>query len=118
MQTIQFKDPNNLFVCNSSQFGNNARVAPHASVTDGLMDLCFVRKVPLSQAVAFTARLFMGIVHKSRYVEIVQASSFRLELAEPIAFHIDGEPHPPAQLFDASIQPGSLRMVVPIKSPL
>ena len=95
-----------IALANSSQFGNNARVAPNASVTDGLMDLCFVRKVPLSQAVAFTVRLFMGIVDKSSYVEIVKASSFRLELAEPMPFHIDGEPHPPAQRFDASIQPG------------
>ncbi|MBS1979496.1 MAG: diacylglycerol kinase family lipid kinase [Bacteroidetes bacterium] len=102
-----------LALANSSQFGNNARVAPFASVCDGVMDVCFVRKVPFTQAIPFIARMFTGRIDNSRFVEIRKAREFKAQLLHPLPFHIDGEPYPAAKEINAMVDPGSLRMIVP-----
>jgi YegS/Rv2252/BmrU family lipid kinase len=102
-----------IALANSSQFGNNARVAPHASVCDGLLDICFVKKVPLIQSPAFAQKMFSGKIDKSSFVEILKAKSIKINFNNPMAFHIDGEPMEPAKNFEIKIQPSSLKMVVP-----
>ena len=106
-----------IALANSSQFGNNARVAPHASVNDGLMDVCFIQKVSLIQALPFAARMFRGTVDRSPYAEIVKAKSFRANFVQPMPYHIDGEPYKPTRQFEVHMQPGSLNMITPLKSP-
>jgi diacylglycerol kinase (ATP) len=99
-------------LANSSQFGNNARVAPQASVCDQWLDVCFIKKVPLHQAVGFGYNMFSGQLNKSSFVEIVKAKSIRMDFSKPMSFHIDGEAHPPTQRLEVKIQPASLRMLL------
>jgi YegS/Rv2252/BmrU family lipid kinase len=100
-------------IANSSQFGNNVRVAPHASVCDGEMEICFIRKVPLQQALGFTARMFTGRVTRSKYIEIKKASRFVAEFSEAIPYHIDGESYPATDRLTAEIQPASIHVMLP-----
>ncbi|GHN01395.1 hypothetical protein WSM22_28840 [Cytophagales bacterium WSM2-2] len=105
-----------IAIANSSQFGNNARVAPHASVCDELMDVSFVQKIPFSQVVGFTGKMFSGNLHRSRFVDIHKSKKISIQLSEPTAYHIDGEAMPPLRDFKAVINPASLRILVPNKS--
>lgn len=100
-------------LANSSQFGNNARVAPLASVQDQRIDVCVVRKMPLYKAPFFLARLFNGTAHQSRYAEIFSARHISIHTRQAIAFHVDGEPLPSQQTWEVAIQPQSLRVVLP-----
>jgi diacylglycerol kinase (ATP) len=102
-----------LAFANSSQFGNNARIAPHASVSDGWMDICFVRKARLWKAPAFTRQLFSGRLEKSSLVEIIRGKKVNLRFHNPMPYHIDGEAIQPAATFSIEIHPGSLRVLVP-----
>ena len=102
-----------IAIANSSQFGNNARIAPYASVRDGLLDICLVKKVPVVQAPAFAQRLFAGHIDRSRFVRLVQTPRLLIECPEPVAFHVDGEPYQTARVFTIAINPGSLRVLVP-----
>lgn len=102
-----------IAVANSSQFGNNARVSPYASVVDGEMDICFVRKAPLFSAVKVIFKMFTGKMHQSKWVNIRKATHFRAECRHPVPFHVDGEACPPEKVFEVAVQPGSLKMIVP-----
>jgi diacylglycerol kinase (ATP) len=99
-------------LANSSQFGNNARVAPYASVCDQLIDVCFIKKVPIHQAIGFGYNMFSGQLNKSPYVEIIKAQNVKLDFQQPMAFHIDGEAQPATQSLEVRIQPASLRMLL------
>jgi diacylglycerol kinase (ATP) len=99
-------------LANSSQFGNNARVAPQASVCDQLIDVCFVKKVPIHQAIGFGYNMFSGQLNKSSFVEIIKAKNVRMDFSEPMSFHIDGEAHPATQQLEVKMQPASLRMLL------
>lgn len=101
---------------NSSQFGNNARISPQASVCDEWLDICFIKKVPVAQTLGFVQKMFMGQMVKSAFVDIVKGKKISISFPQPMAFHIDGEPMPPASDFLIEVQPASLRMVVPQKS--
>ncbi len=105
-----------IALANSCQFGNNARVAPHASVCDQLLDVCLIRKVPMMHTPAFAYKMFTGNFDKSAFVEIRKATKVTLEFSDPMAFHIDGESMKPVTRFAVGVQPASLRMIVPERS--
>jgi diacylglycerol kinase (ATP) len=105
-----------IALANSSQFGNNARVAPHASVCDEWMDVSFIKKVPLAQAAGFGQKMFSGNLNKSAFVEIAKAQKVELTFQQPMPYHIDGEPHEPLEKFTIKIHPGTLRMLLPTQS--
>jgi YegS/Rv2252/BmrU family lipid kinase len=105
-----------IAVANSSQFGNNAKVAPGASVCDQLIDVSVIQKIPFTQAPAFAGKMFTGNLDRSRFVEIYRSQKLSIRLAEPMAFHIDGEAMPATDAFDAAIQPMSLKVLLPTKT--
>src|SRR5258706_2985045 len=105
-----------IAIANSSQFGNNAKVAPQASVCDQLIDVSFIQKIPVTQAAGFASKMFTGKLDRSRYVDIYRSQKLTIHLNEPIAFHIDGEALGAADTFEAMIKPASLKVLIPIKS--
>ena len=102
---------------NSSQFGNNARIAPHASVCDGELDISFVRKVSFIQALGFAYKMFTGNLNKSGFVKIIKGREITLRFSKPMAFHIDGEAMIPANEFEVKINPASIRLLIPEHHP-
>jgi len=100
-------------LANASQFGNNALVAPDASVSDGVLDVCFIRRVGITEALPFLIKMFRGKIEQSRFVTIIKARHFHAELSTVQPIHLDGEPGTPSKTFDVQIQPASLRVIVP-----
>ncbi len=98
---------------NSSQFGNNARIAPHASVCDGELDISFLQKVPFLEAPAFAYKMFTGNLGTSRFVKILKGKEINLRFQQPMAFHVDGEAMQPTSEFFIKINPGSIRLLIP-----
>lgn len=101
-----------MAVANSSQYGNNARIAPAASVTDGLLHISLLKKVP-PYRLDFVYSFFAGKIDESRYCDIIEAKDFTITTKTPVAFHIDGEPSGHADRFEIRLQPACLKMLVP-----
>ena len=77
---------------NASQFGNNAFIAPAASMTDGLIDVVVVRKFAKIWMPVFAVALFTKLIPKLPFVECFKAKQIDLELADTPYYHFDGEP--------------------------
>ncbi len=77
---------------NASQFGNNAFIAPAASMTDGLIDVVVVRKFAKIWMPVFGVALFTKFIPKLPFVDSYKAKQIELELAETPYYHFDGEP--------------------------
>ncbi len=77
---------------NASQFGNNARIAPNASMTDGLIDVVVVKPFNKIWLPVFGIGLFTRIIPKLPFVECYKARNIQLENAGTDIFHFDGEP--------------------------
>jgi diacylglycerol kinase (ATP) len=104
-------------IANASQYGNNARVAPMAKVSDHLLQSIFLKKVPLIKSLSFAFNLFLGRLRNNSnyYCGTIQHAVFKTTL--PVAYHVDGEPCGFAQEFKIELLAGSLSVVVPKESP-
>lgn len=101
-----------MAIANSSQYGNNARIAPLASVCDGVLHISILKKVP-PYRLDFVYSFFRGNVHQSDYCEVIEAKNLTITTASSMAYHVDGEPGGVADTFDIKLQPGNLKMLVP-----
>lgn len=77
---------------NASQFGNNAFIAPGASMTDGLIDVVVVNKFNKLWMPVFAVALFSKMLPKLPFVEMFRAKQIELEVADTPVFHFDGDP--------------------------
>ena len=80
-----------LTAANSSQFGNNAYIAPNAKIDDGLLDFVIIKPSNIFSSMIISFRMFNGTLHKSKYCEIYQSDKIRITHKDNIA-QIDGEP--------------------------
>lgn len=101
---------------NSSQFGNNARIAPSASLLDHLLDITFVKKMSAYQALGFIRRMFNATLDKSKLVDIHKAKRIEITTKVPLPYHIDGEAAGSASRFEIELIPASLLIAVPSKA--
>jgi YegS/Rv2252/BmrU family lipid kinase len=77
---------------NATQFGNNAFIAPGASMTDGLIDVVVVKKFSKIWMPVFAIALFSKLIPRLPFVDCYKARHIDLEMADTPYFHFDGEP--------------------------
>lgn len=104
-----------IAIANSSQYGNNAKIAPAASVRDGLLHINFVKKVPLYR-LDFVYSFFKGNLETSSFCEILETSSVEFRTAKPVAYHVDGEACGLEDTFIIQLLPAALQLLVPEKA--
>jgi len=102
-----------IAVANSDQYGNNAKIAPHARVDDGVLDLVIIRPVGVVAACFLGARLFLGSIDRSSRVRRMRGASFQIERPAPGLIHTDGETHSAGATVEVAVLPRSLRIIVP-----
>ena len=80
-----------LAVGNASQYGNNARIAPAADPSDGLLNLTLLRPFPLAYAPILGYKLLNGGIEPGRYALTETAPVFEVYRDRPGPVHFDGE---------------------------
>lgn len=105
-----------IALANSAQYGNNARIAPVASVTDQKIHVTVLKKVPLLHRAPFIIRFFLGHIQSSFFCEMYEGKQIEITTKAACAFHIDGEPSGMQSKFEAVLNPASLCILVPSAS--
>jgi len=105
-----------LPIANARQFGNNAVIAPQASMRDSWLDVCLIKKIPIWQTPVFAYRLFSGGAHRSPFVDIKKTKVIKITSSSPAPLHTDGEPREINTVFEARIMPQSLRVISPLEN--
>ena len=100
-------------VANSSQYGSDARIAPVASLQDGLLNLVIVEDVPIAEAPVMITRLFNGTIHESNHVKIIEAPEMIIRRPAAGPAHLDGEPVVLEAELRVRVLPGALKVLVP-----
>lgn len=78
--------------CNASQYGNNAYIAPHASITDGLLDLTIIHYGNLLTTALVGIDLMTGFIERNMLIHTLRTDEAVIERNNPGPVHIDGEP--------------------------
>lgn len=100
-------------VCNASQYGNNAYIAPTASITDGMLDITIVHKSNLIQSLMLSMDLMTGVLDNNTAVTTLRAPKVVITRQNPGAAHIDGEPLDMEERLEIECHPGALRIYSP-----
>lgn len=102
-----------IAVCNASQWGNNAYIAPNASITDGLLDITIVHGGSPIDAAVMGMDIFTGYIDKNTMVHSFRAPSCVIYRKSPGEAHIDGEPMMLDDILDIRCHHSSLRIFTP-----
>jgi len=98
---------------NSSQFGNNTTISPKASLCDGLIDVCILRKLPLWKITLLSPLVFTKRFDKTPYLEIIQGKEIFVKRKKGKYVHLDGDPGKEEKTFAIKVHPLSLQVIVP-----
>ena len=100
-----------LVVANGTQWGRNARIAPHAVPDDGQLDLVSVRPRSVLRIAWQIPRLFRGAIDGAPGITFERVTSVRIGGEPPLLFHVDGEPvRSAARELTVRIHPAALRV--------
>ncbi len=95
---------------NASSYGRGMRIAPRARLDDGLLDICFIRRVGPLRLLRFFPRVYTGAHLDMPEVEYAQTSRVRLESESPLDIYADGEfvGQTPVEV---TVRPAALRVI-------
>lgn len=110
-----FTDPILLTVANLTQYGGGARVAPHASAGDGLLELVVVLKKDMPKVLPQIARLFDGTFMKIREVKSYQFKRLEVSAGYAGPVQVDGELLKTGPDLTIDVLPRALTVLVPDK---
>jgi YegS/Rv2252/BmrU family lipid kinase len=97
---------------NSKQFGGGMRLAPNASLTDGLLDVVIIEDMPKTRFLRLTPTVFTGRHVRYDGVDVVRGREVHISATQPFTLYADGEAI--AELpVTIRVLPGAVRMIVP-----
>ncbi len=102
-----------IAVCNASQWGNNAYIAPEASITDGLLDITIVHSGTAIDAAVMGMDIFTGYINKNTMVHTFRAPACVIYRNGAGEAHIDGEPMMMDDILDVKCHHGALKVFTP-----
>ena len=98
---------------NASQYGNNAYIAPHASLSDGLLDVTILEPFNMIEAPSLAFQLFNRSIDQNSHVKSFRCRSLRILRKAPGVVHFDGDPMTTGEVVEVQILPKELRVLVP-----
>ncbi len=96
--------------CNSRLIGGGRLIAPHASIDDGLLDLCVIDAMPTLEFVALLRRVADGAHVEDPRVRYLQVERVAMEFNRPIRLNTDGEVLEAASC-EYRVRPGAARFL-------
>lgn len=81
-----------IAVCNASQYGNNAYIAPQAKLSDGLLDLIVIHEGSPLSAVKIGVDLLTGLLDRNTRIDTFRISTATITRLTSGPVHLDGEP--------------------------
>ncbi|WP_091840532.1 diacylglycerol/lipid kinase family protein [Prevotella sp. ne3005] len=101
-----------LIACaNASQYGNNAYIAPGATMKDGEMDVIIMEPFTALDAPQIAADLFMKTLGNNSKIKTFRTKSLHIHRNEPGAIHYDGDPIMTDADIDVHMEPGGIRIL-------
>ncbi len=100
---------------NAGQWGNNAFIAPQASITDGLLDIAIIPSFTVIDIPIMAIQLFNRQLDKNRNVRMLRCRELKIVREKPGVAHFDGDPIMLGTEINIKIVPGSLNIIVPNK---
>lgn len=105
-----------LIACgNASQYGNNAYIAPQASLTDGFMDVTIMEPFTVLDVPSLSFQLFNKTIDQNSRIKTMRAKKIKIHRAKEGVLHFDGDPLMAGRELEIEIIPKGLHVVASIQ---
>ena len=102
-----------LIACaNASQYGNNAYIAPGATMKDGEMDVIIMEPFTALDAPQIAADLFMKTMHNNSKIKTFRTNKLHITRKQPGAIHYDGDPIMTDKDIDVHIEHQGIKILI------
>lgn len=102
-----------LIACaNASQYGNNAYIAPQASMSDGLMDVIVMEPFTMFDAPHISIDMFNKTLDKNSKIKTFKAKTIHIHREKPGVIHYDGDPIITDKDIDVHIESHGIKIIV------
>jgi len=116
-----FTDAFFISIANSNQFGNNVTIAPQASLSDGLLDVIIVQKMPKATLPFALLGQLRHNHHMKNWAEKIGKQSIlyfqtpEITIGNPkhAPIHVDGDPYPSGERVHYKIIKNAFKLWVP-----
>lgn len=106
-----------LVTCaNATQYGNNAVIAPHANLNDGLLNIAILKPFGILDIPQTTIQLFSRNMDRSKYLTEVITSQALIRRRTEGWIHLDGDPVYEKADISIKVVPKGLKVMVPIST--
>lgn len=99
-------------VANASQYGNNAYIAPQASMSDGMLDIIIMEPFDILDAPQVAIEMFNKTLNKSSKIKTFKAKHIHIHRKKEGVIHFDGDPIMAGNDVDIRIVPRGIKVVV------
>ena len=101
-----------LIACaNASQYGNNAYIAPKASMNDGYLDVIIMEPFTAFDAPQISFDMFNKTLDKNSKIKTFKTKKIHIHRDRPNAIHFDGDPIMTGTEIDIHIEKSGIKVV-------
>ena len=119
-ETYEIEDENSLMkykaflisCANASQYGNNAYIAPQASMSDGLMDVIIMEPFDIIEAPLINIEMFNKTLDTNSKIKTFKCKNVRIHRSKPGWIHYDGDPVEAGTEIEIHIKEKGIKMLV------
>lgn len=97
---------------NASQYGNNAYIAPQASMSDGLMDVIIMEPFDVFEAPQISIEMFSKTLDKNSKIKTFRTRHLHIHRDKPGVIHYDGDPVMTGADIDIELKPKGINIIV------
>lgn len=97
---------------NASQYGNDAYIAPQASMSDGYLDVVIMEPFDILEASQISIDMFNKTLDKNSKIKTFKAKHVHIHRKTAGAIHFDGDPVETTADIDISLVPKGIRILV------
>lgn len=99
-------------IANASQYGNDAYIAPQASMSDGFLDVVILEPFDILEAPQVGIDLMNKTINKSSKIKSFKAKSIQIHRSKPGVIHFDGDPVDAEANINIELMHQGIKMVV------
>ncbi len=81
-----------ISIANASQYGNNAYIAPQASMSDGMLDVIIIEPLDFIEASQVSIEMFNKTLNQNSKIKTFRTKELRIRRTKEGVIHFDGDP--------------------------
>ena len=111
-KSLIYLNPITLVFANGKQYGSNFKIAPKASLTDGKLDMVYVKRSPLWKLALGLPSFFKPNLKAVKITQERQIKKATITCQGKFVYHLDGEPKEPTDKLEIEILPKAIYLLI------